>query len=173
MLELVEKARLFATAAHTAIGQTRKYTGEPYVVHPAEVVKILECVPHTPEMLAAGWLHDVAEDTLICLKMIENEFGKEVYSLVFWMTDVVVGAKNRAERKAFSRGRWEQSSAEARTIKLADIISNTKTIAQRDPKFAKVYFEEISLLLPILADGGNATLHRLAQTQVKAFSEDV
>ena len=35
---LAERARVFATAAHAAVGQLRKYTHEPYVVHPAEVV---------------------------------------------------------------------------------------------------------------------------------------
>ena len=39
-MDIVEKARVFATAAHSAVAQLRKYTGEPYIVHPAEVVSI-------------------------------------------------------------------------------------------------------------------------------------
>jgi len=50
-----EKARIFATAAHAAVGQVRKYTGEPYLVHPAEVELNVATVPgHTDEMIAAA-----------------------------------------------------------------------------------------------------------------------
>ena len=42
--ELVTRARLFATAAHAAVGQRRKYTDEPYIVHPAEVAGIVASV---------------------------------------------------------------------------------------------------------------------------------
>src|ERR1700719_3147112 len=74
----VERARIFATAAHTAVKQTRKYTHEPYINHPAAVVKLVASVPHTPEMLAAAWLHDVVEDTGVTLKILDAEFGGKV-----------------------------------------------------------------------------------------------
>lgn len=44
---LVEMAYHFAKSAHEAVGQVRKYTGEPYFVHPIEVVGIVQTVPHT------------------------------------------------------------------------------------------------------------------------------
>ncbi|VDZ55823.1 bifunctional (p)ppGpp synthetase II/ guanosine-3',5'-bis pyrophosphate 3'-pyrophosphohydrolase [Serratia odorifera] len=60
---LVERARRYATKAHAAIDQRRKYTNAPYIVHPQAVVEIVRSVPHTDEMLAAAWLHDTVEDT--------------------------------------------------------------------------------------------------------------
>lgn len=64
-----------ATAAHEGIGQVRKYTGEPYINHPAAVAELVSSVPHTPEMLAAAWLHDTVEDTPITLLDIELNFA--------------------------------------------------------------------------------------------------
>ena len=58
---LVIKADTFADLSHS--GQVRKYTGEPYIVHPREVATLVSTVAHTPEMLAAALLHDVVEDT--------------------------------------------------------------------------------------------------------------
>ena len=46
-MELVIKARTFAVAAHAAVAQLRKYTNEPYIVHPREVAQIVGTVPHT------------------------------------------------------------------------------------------------------------------------------
>lgn len=75
---LVERARLFAIAAHAATGQTRKYTGEPYWRHPEEVARLVSQFGHTPEMLAAAWLHDVVEDTGVDVALIRAEFGDTV-----------------------------------------------------------------------------------------------
>jgi guanosine-3',5'-bis(diphosphate) 3'-pyrophosphohydrolase len=58
-MTLEDRARTFATAAHAAVGQLRKYTHEPYIVHPAEVVSIVKSVAHTEAMVAAAWMHDV------------------------------------------------------------------------------------------------------------------
>ena len=44
MTDIVERARMFATAAHAAVGQLRKYTFEHYIVHPAEVAEIVASV---------------------------------------------------------------------------------------------------------------------------------
>ena len=60
MSEFVHKAYQFAKKSHE--GQKRKYSGEPYINHPVEVMQIVSTVPHTEEMLAAALLHDVVED---------------------------------------------------------------------------------------------------------------
>jgi (p)ppGpp synthase/HD superfamily hydrolase len=86
MNDLVNKAFSYALAAHT--GQTRKYTGEPYIVHPFAVSLIVQSVPHTPEMVAAALLHDTVEDTGKTIEEIEQLFGKQVASYVGWLTDV-------------------------------------------------------------------------------------
>src|SRR3546814_17882649 len=59
---LVSKALAYAAAAHGSIDHVRKYTGEPYIQHPIEVMEIVSSVPHTEYMLAAALLHDTIED---------------------------------------------------------------------------------------------------------------
>lgn len=63
----LHRAYVFAASAHAAVGQTRKYTGEPYIVHPASCVAILQSLPDssnvTMEMQVALMNHDVVEDT--------------------------------------------------------------------------------------------------------------
>src|SRR3546814_3874012 len=58
---LVSKALAYAAAAHGSIDHVRKYTGEPYIHHPIEVMEIVSSVPHTEDMLAAALLHDTIE----------------------------------------------------------------------------------------------------------------
>lgn len=165
-MDIVEKARMFATAAHAAVAQLRKYTYEPYIVHPAEVVSIVKTVDHTPEMLAAAWLHDIVEDTGVTIDLVRAEFGDEVAELVSWLTDVsTLDDGNRAVRKAIDRAHIAQAPAAAQTVKLADLISNTKSIAQHDPKFAEVYFQEKEMLLAVM-DKGDPKLFSQASAQI-------
>ena len=154
----VERARVFATAAHAAVGQVRKYTFEPYIVHPTEVASIVATVPHTNEMLAAAYLHDTVEDTGVSIVDIQKEFGNEVASLVGWLTDVSKPEQgNRAVRKAIDREHTAMAPAAAQTVKLADLIANSRSILAHDPAFAKVYLEEKRMLLEVLTRG-DATL---------------
>lgn len=153
-ISIVEKARVFATAAHAAVKQLRKYTNEPYIVHPAEVAGIVASVPHTTEMLAAAWLHDVVEDTGVTIDVIKTEFGDEVAELVGWLTDVSKPEDGpRWLRKRMDREHSAQAPAAAQTVKLADLISNSKSIMKHDEKFARVYLEEKRLLLEVLTRG--------------------
>jgi (p)ppGpp synthase/HD superfamily hydrolase len=153
-MEIVERARIFATAAHSAVAQLRKYTMEPYIVHPREVAGIVATVCHTPEMLAAAWLHDVVEDTGVTNEVIRAEFGDKVAELVGWLTDVSRPEQgNRATRKAIDRAHTAAAPAEAQTIKLADLISNTRSIVEHDVKFARTYLEEKRLLLEVMTRG--------------------
>ncbi len=153
-MTIVEKARVFATAAHAACGQLRKYTYEPYIVHPAEVVRTVSTVDHTDEMLAAAWLHDVVEDTGVTIETIRAEFGEQVAELVGWLTDVSRPEQgNRATRKAIDRAHTAMAPAQAQTIKLADLISNTRSIVEHDEKFARTYLEEKRLLLEVMTKG--------------------
>jgi (p)ppGpp synthase/HD superfamily hydrolase len=153
--DVVRKAQVYAMAAHAAVGQRRKYTGEPYIVHPAEVAKIVASVPGaTPDMVAAAWLHDVVEDTGCTFTDVHMAFGIDIATLVGWLTDVSKPEDgNRATRKAMDRAHTAQAPAEAQTIKLADLISNSRSIMQHDPEFARVYLEEKRLLLEVLTKG--------------------
>lgn len=154
-MDVVHKAQVFAIAAHAAVQQVRKYTNEPYIVHPAEVASIVAGVPgSTPDMVAAAWLHDVVEDTGVTLTDINLNFGAEISALVGWLTDVSQPHDgNRAVRKAIDREHTAQAPAEAQTIKLADLISNSKSIMEHDPAFAKTYLAEKRLLLEVLTKG--------------------
>jgi (p)ppGpp synthase/HD superfamily hydrolase len=166
-MDLVHKAQVFAIAAHSAVQQKRKYTGEPYYVHPAEVARIVaEVEGATFDMIAAAWLHDVVEDTGVTYTDIHMNFGPEVAVLVGWLTDVSKPEDgNRAVRKAIDRAHTAEAPAEAQTIKLADLISNSKSIMQHDPAFAKTYLEEKRLLLDVMTKGDRG-LHALAASYV-------
>ena len=151
------KAMAFASGAHASINHVRKYTGEPYINHPAAVVELVRSVPHTPEMLAAAWLHDTVEDTGVSLGLIEQEFGSEVASIVEMLTDVSCAHHGlRAHRKQIDREHTAKASPSAKTIKIADLIDNTRSIVARDPKFAEVYLAEKRLLLEVLREGDPA-----------------
>ncbi len=166
MTALEQKAKAFATKCHEDIKQVRKYTGEPYINHPAAVVEIVRSVPHTEAMLCAAWLHDTVEDTNATIDDIEREFGAEVAELVESLTDVSEPMDgNRERRKAIDRDHTSKASPQAKTIKLADLIDNTKTIVAFDPKFAKVYLGEKKLLLTVLREG-DKTLFDLAMKQI-------
>src|SRR5688572_25955060 len=85
---VIEKAKKIAFDAHDAKMQVRKYTGEPYTVHLANVAGILSEVTSDPEIIAAGLLHDTLEDTDLSEETILAEFGPRVLRLVKEVTDV-------------------------------------------------------------------------------------
>ena len=159
-MNIVEKARIFAISAHTAVGQFRKYTNEPYWVHCEDVANIVASVPGaTDAMIAAGWLHDTVEDTAVTIELIQAEFGDEVAELVGWLTDVSKPEDgNRAARKALDRAHTACAPASAQTVKLADLISNTTRIILYDADFAVVYLREKRLLLDVMTRGDAALL---------------
>lgn len=161
--DLCERALEFAARAHESIDQRRKYTGEPYIVHPIAVAEIVRSVPHTPEMVAAAYLHDVVEDTPVTIEEIEAEFGPKVAELVDWLTDVSRPEDgNRRTRKAIDLEHSARAPPDAKTIKLADLIDNTRTIKPHDPGFWRVYRREKQALLRVLGEG-DPTLWKRAQ----------
>jgi (p)ppGpp synthase/HD superfamily hydrolase len=166
MSELVTRARVFATAAHAAVGQLRKYTFEPYIVHPAEVAGLVAEYGGTDEMIAAAWLHDTVEDTGVTSELIRAEFGDRVAELVGWLTDVSrPDHGNRAQRKAVDRAHTAAAPAEAQTIKLCDLICNTRSIVEHDAKFAVTYLAEKRELLEVMTKG-DARLRERALSQI-------
>ncbi|MEQ0583764.1 HD domain-containing protein [Pantoea dispersa] len=151
---LEEQARRYATQAHADAGQRRKYTDEPYIVHPAAVAELVRSVSDDEAMIAAAWLHDTVEDTASTLLDIENHFGTRVAQLVDMLTDSAQPqAKNRTARKLAHFRHTAEASPEAQTIKLADIIDNTRAIVQFDPNFARVYLVEKQIQIQLLQQG--------------------
>lgn len=166
-MSLAYEAMVFAREAHK--NQARKYTGNPYSDHLAEVVGIAMSVcPHlsvipTEEYMAVAWLHDCLEDTHVSYWRLGAEFGLTVANSVGFLSDLENG--NRAERKAASRERLSKAPSWVQTIKVADLISNTSSIVQHDPKFAEVYLEEKRLLLDVLT-GADKRLVKIAREQI-------
>lgn len=167
-MEFTEKALLFAMTAHAAVGQKRKYTGEPYISHPIEVVQILKEAGYTAEpLLAAAYLHDVCEDTEISFDLIGLAFGREVRTLVEGVTNISKHEDgNRNKRKEIDRNHISKQPAGCKLIKMADIISNCRTVANYDKDFACVYLEEKLQMLEVLK-GVDDKLWDLAYTTVK------
>jgi (p)ppGpp synthase/HD superfamily hydrolase len=154
MDNIVERARTVAIAAHSATGQRRKYTGEPYWVHLQEVADTVAYVSQDTAMVAAAWLHDILEDTQLELDLLLRLFGEDVTDMVVWLTDTAkISDGNRATRAGIERMRLASASARVQTIKIADIMSNVRSIAEHDKKFARIYLPEKSLLLDELLLG--------------------
>lgn len=140
-MNVIIRAMEFAAKAHA--GQVRKYTGEPYIQHPMAVAILVASATSNESAIAAALLHDVVEDCDVSLDDVRTIFGEQVSSFVYWVTDP-------AQRESETRAKWKtrcldfikQAPKEAKLIKLADIIDNTKSIAERDPEFAKIYMRE-------------------------------
>lgn len=159
----LKKVEAFASQAHHL--QTRKYSPEPFILHPIRVTKI--CTQFTSELsvLAAALLHDVLEDT-DCSKEALFRFLSSIMSaddaamtlyLVDELTDVFTKNAfprlNRRRRKLLELQRLEKTSAEAQTIKYADVIDNCSEIVDKDPEFAAVFLAECRQLLQKLNKG--------------------
>ena len=169
-MTVVKKALEFATEAHK--GQVRKYTGEPYIVHPIEVMELVKQVIDDPEMQAAALLHDVVEDTPVSINEIKDEFGPRVAALVSDLTDVSKPEDgNRALRKELDRQHTAKASPDAKTVKLADLISNGRSIIKDDPNFAKVFMKEKAALLDVMTEG-NIILFKQASDMVASYFDN-
>lgn len=147
---MVNDALMLAIKAHK--NQRRKYTGEPYVVHPIAVSKIVESVDHTPEMIAAALLHDVVEDTDITIQDICDQFGTVVGMYVHYCSEISEKKDgNRAFRKKMDADHYALGPAESQTIKIADLLSNAESIVEHDPKFFHSAFKhEKKYMLSVL-----------------------
>jgi len=173
-MNLVEKAKIFAFKAHGE--QKRKYSDEPYTNHLLEVVGLLTLLTETTEtMFAAAWLHDTVEDCNISLAEIILNFGTEVAALVGSLTDVsTLEDGDRKTRKELDRQHSALGSPNAKTIKLADLISNSYNIINsKHPDaiaFAKIYITEKKALLEVLQEG-NQYLYNLAKVIVESYKE--
>ena len=80
MMNILEEAIIYATIMHQ--GKVRKFGNTPYIFHPLEVAQILSGMTDDKEVITAGILHDIVEDTDGTLEEIEKRFGKRVADLV-------------------------------------------------------------------------------------------
>lgn len=119
--EIVNKAYTFAEEKHK--GQMRKYSDIPYFTHPKFVARVLEKLTDDPDIVAAGLLHDVIEDTDTTYREIFDNFNRRVYSLVFELTNK---DEEKYGRKTVDYLHWKfrNFSSDAFLIKLADRYHN-------------------------------------------------
>lgn len=157
----IASALEFATVAHA--GQLRRYSLEPYIVHPVAVARLVQTVDHTDAMVVAALLHDVIEDTDTTDADIRSKFGSEVLDLVMQLTRPPQSSADRRMKLDLDIARLREASREAKTIKLADIIDNVSTLAGRAPDFWQIYRAEKMELLNHLHEGDEVLYRRTAE----------
>ena len=162
MMNMLEEAIIYATVLHQ--GKIRKFNGIPYILHPMEVAQILSTMTDDAEIITAGILHDVVEDTDGTLEEIEKRFGKRVALLVASESEPKYPEEDPGET-------WKRRKAESllvlknstdigvKMLWLADKLSNIrslagvysergeaiwKTLHQSDPEMQKWYYQTIA-----------------------------
>ena len=166
-VEQVEKAYKFAKKLHD--GQFR-VSGEPYIIHPCEVAKILVTLEVDNHTLIAAFLHDILEDTDTKAQTIEEMFGLDVLNLVQGVTKLgKLQFKSKEERQAENFRRLFIAMAnDIRIIflKLADRLHNMRTLNfMEEAKQKKIAQETIEIFAPLA--------NRLGIYKIKAELEDL
>ncbi|HYE23277.1 MAG TPA: HD domain-containing protein [Candidatus Paceibacterota bacterium] len=147
---LVRKAYVFAENAHK---DHKRYSGEPYFIHPAAVAKYLAETGMDAQTIAAGLLHDAVEDTPVTAEEVEESFGPEVRFLVDGVTKLGQHKYRGAERHAESLRRLlVATSADVRVliVKLADRYHNMTTLEHVPPeKQRRIALETLEIYAPL------------------------
>jgi (p)ppGpp synthase/HD superfamily hydrolase len=144
-MNIADAAKEFAIAKHG----TQKYGDRPYSYHLAQVSQVLAEFGYAGDeaIMAAGWLHDVLEDTPTTYEMLVSEFGKETADIVWAVTTEPGGNRVDGFRKTAIK---IQSNKKALIVKLADRIANTEASLQSNPKLYKMYVKEFPLFKELL-----------------------
>ncbi|MGL6247739.1 MAG: RelA/SpoT family protein [Culicoidibacterales bacterium] len=165
-LDLIDRAYRWAVRAHE--NQYRK-SGEPYIIHPISVAYILTTLIVGPSTIAAGFLHDVVEDTPITLEEISKEFGPQVAKLVSGVTKLDKLEYRASDATSANYQKLIISMVEdvrVIIIKLADRLHNMRTIGNLpELKQKRIAQETMDILVPIA--------HRLGIYKIKSELEDI
>jgi GTP pyrophosphokinase len=156
--------------AHEAHGNMRRKSGEPYIIHPLCVARIVvEEIGLGTTSVVAALLHDVVEDTDYTLEFIENQFGPRVAMIVDGLTKISDVFDNNSSLQAENfRKMLLTLSDDLRVIliKLADRLHNMRTLDALSPdKQIKIASETIYLYAPMA--------HRLGFYSIKQELEDL
>lgn len=161
MVEKQEKNRKkraieIATKAHE--GQFRK-TGEPYIIHPLAVQKILEEWGMDEDTIIAGILHDTVEDTALTLDDIKKEFGESVAFLVDGVTKLSTARNGMRDIDTYLPATKDNflrlmialgDDIRVLIIKLADRLHNLRTLSALPPdKQKKIAKESLEVFAPL------------------------
>jgi GTP pyrophosphokinase len=163
----LQRAYQFAAEKHNA--QIR-VSGEPYMVHPLAVARILADMQMDMVSLETGLLHDVVEDTNVPIEEIKSRFGEDVARCVDGVTKLTkIDLANREDRQAESlRKMLLAMTSDIRVIivKLADRLHNMRTIQslprERQERIAQ---ETLDIYSPIA--------HRLGMGKIRGELEDL
>jgi len=173
---LVLKAFEFANEAHKGV---RRRSGEPYILHPIAVAKIVvDEIGLGCKSICAALLHDVVEDTDFTVEDIERLFGEKIASLVDGLTKIKTALdndnknKNRANRVSLQAENFRRilvtlnDDVRIVLIKLADRLHNVRTI-QFMPEYKrdKILSETMYLFIPLA--------HRLGLYSIKSEMENI
>ena len=171
-LEVVQKAFDFANQAHKGV---RRRSGEPYILHPIAVAKIVVSnIGLGYKSIVAALLHDVVEDTDYTVDDIRNLFGDKVASLVDGLTKIktVLDNEDKAQQKSIQAENFKRilltlnDDVRVVLIKLADRLHNCRTIEYMpEHKRDKILSETMFIFIPLA--------HRLGLYEVKSEMENI
>lgn len=167
-VEIIEKAFLFANQAHKGI---RRRSGEPYIMHPLAVARIVaKEIGLGSTSICSALLHDVVEDTDYTVEDIENLFGKKIASIVDGLTKIaggVFGEKASTQAENFRKLLLTMSEdIRVILIKMADRLHNMRTLESMPPqKQYKIAGETQYIYAPLA--------HRLGLFPIKTELENL
>ena len=171
-LEIIQKAFDFANEAHKGV---RRRSGEPYILHPIAVAKIVVSnIGLGYKSIVAALLHDVVEDTDYTVDDLRSLFGDKVATLVEGLTKIktVLDNEDKAQQKSMQAENFKRilltlnDDVRFVLIKLADRLHNCRTIEfMPEHKRDKILSETMFVFIPLA--------HRLGLYSVKSEMEDI
>jgi (p)ppGpp synthase/HD superfamily hydrolase len=127
----LERALRLAAQAHE--GQVRKGSPVPYIEHPMAVAMVLDRAGFEEEVVVAGLLHDLVEDTHVTLEDIRSAFGDAVAEIVAGCSEIKLDAQGKkrpwADRKRDHLEALKSASLATKAVTLADKLHNLASIA--------------------------------------------
>ncbi len=166
-LSLLRRAYEFTAKQHAL---QKRLSGEPYIVHPLEVVYILAGMKMDPVCLSAGMLHDVVEDTRTTTELIRQEFGAEVARIVEGVTKISrIKFQSPEEAQAENYRKMVLAMVDdirVVLVKLADRLHNMRTVEYLPPdRRERMSRETLEIYAPIA--------HRLGMGKIRGELEDL
>ena len=167
-VEIIERAYRFAREAHKGV---RRRSGEPYILHPISVAKIvISELGLGSTSICAALLHDVVEDTEYTKEDIEAAFGKKIADIVEGLTKIsggIFGDKASVQAENFRKLLLSMSTdIRVVLIKMADRLHNMRTLGSLRPeKQYKIAGETLYVYAPLA--------HRLGLFKIKQELEDL
>lgn len=163
--ELPELKRAYLFAAEKHASQKRKYSNEPYIIHPEFVACLLTRYTNDRDLLKAALLHDTVEDTDATIDDIRELFNPKVADLVEELT-IDTKIKNILGKKKYMSIHLNTLSSKALLIKLVDRLHNVLSLLNPHVpiKFIKWYWKETVFILDNLDRSLDDTHKQLINT---------